>query len=90
MNPISVRHSETYKDKEIKLSNYEKLNVASTLRQFEKTIQTTHSINFKIQTMDIISSVDYDKFNITFHYSAKLNMIVIMDIDKIFSTTKTK
>ena len=28
-----------------------------------------------------ISRVNYDRFNITFHYLAKSNMIIIMDID---------
>lgn len=82
MNQILVRHSKTYKDKEIKLSNYEKLNVASTLRQFEKNILHAHSINFNIQTLDVTVQVHYDKFNIDFHYSIKPKMIVIMDIDK--------
>ena len=90
MNPIVVRHSKIYKEKEIKLSNYEKLNVASTLRQFEKTIQGTYSINFQVQTIDVTARVHYDKFNITFHYSLKLNMIVIMDIDKTFRPVKAK
>ena len=89
MNSIHVRHSKIYKSKEIKLNSYEKLNVASTLRQFEKTIQFIPSINFKIQTMDVTSQVNYDKFNITFHYDLSLNMIVIMDVDKKFSISKT-
>lgn len=85
-----MRHSKTYKDKEKKLNNYEKLNVTATLRQFEKTIQNTCSINFKVQTIDVTARVSYDKFNITFHYSLKLNMIVIMNIDKTFSSVKPK
>ena len=84
MNPIKVRHSKIYKAKEIKLENYEKLNVTATLRQFEKTIKNTQAINFKVQTMDVTVLVTYDKFNITFHYSLKDNMIVIMDISKKF------
>lgn len=87
MSSILVRHSRTYKNKEIKLSNYEKLNVASTLRQFEKNILHSYSIGFNIQTLDVTSRVHYDKFNIDFHYSIKPKMIIIMDIDK-FQTVK--
>jgi len=79
LNPI-VHHSVDYKEKELKLKSYDKLNVTASLRLFENSIEYMKSNNFQVKTLDVIAKVNYALFDVVFHYSAKDNFIVIMDL----------
>jgi len=80
LKPPTILYSKKYFQKFNNLNNYDKLNLAQTQRDFEKSIQRMRINGFQTKEVRITCRVVYTTMNLDVFYDTKRNEIIIIDI----------